>query len=410
MALIITENPILDLVFIQIMTLLHFSEAALPLLKWKDSEDPRIASLSVPPAAAWYDKAVGSRLKRLSSSNQPCLTTTGFGIQALSRLSNSLKHSTPEMKIGHSPGTTFCENCEAIAALQLQFSMETLVNNTFSPVEHAAVLEGGSYFLSTRESIKEVNTQEGDLSLVYHHLWENLDIEMTSTMDLASVVRGLVLWNRYKRTTERDDLLTSLVLEILNRKNQSGFLQQGPNPSAPLSKSRQLFILDALLKGFPYTRLDHVLEEVIDTFRQQFPIEGNHAIPFFGSQKEHTGLTAFDLGACLSCLHSVIKYSKDVFPQTDVLRGYIISFLENFTESYLDYHESEIRKLLRWIFMTHEDLVQIEDKPTIRTLIPKRLRISYPEYKIDWKRKGIVSQSAIFFLCSSLLSIAEEEA
>ena len=85
------------------------------------------------------------------------------------------------------------------------------------------------------------------------------------------------------------------------------------------------------------------------------------------------------------------------------------TFLEFLTQSYLDFHEDGVRKLLKWICLSHECKVSIENKPSIRTLFPKRIRLSYPGPEISWDRKAITNQADIFFLCSTLLDFLDED-
>ena len=83
MAFSLTGNYILDFALIQALSVFYLSDAALVLMKWRESENQAVRRLFEPPAAAWYEKAAGTNLK-LIAVLQIHMKTTGYSIQVLS--------------------------------------------------------------------------------------------------------------------------------------------------------------------------------------------------------------------------------------------------------------------------------------------------------------------------------------
>ncbi|NLA84734.1 MAG: hypothetical protein GX854_09485, partial [Clostridiales bacterium] len=90
MSFTLTGNSILDLAASQTLTILYMSEAAIFMENLDDIGSFFSRIKSNPPAVAWYQKASGLKLKRLSDFDDPCILTTAFGIQTLSLLSDLL--------------------------------------------------------------------------------------------------------------------------------------------------------------------------------------------------------------------------------------------------------------------------------------------------------------------------------
>ncbi|MDD4680373.1 MAG: hypothetical protein PHP79_05725 [Clostridia bacterium] len=405
MVLTISGNFILDLAFIQVISILYLSDAVLPLVKWKESDNMLIAAMKVPPPAAWYEKAAGSKLKLMPDAAKPCMRTTGFSIQTMSRLADIL----PKY------GVKFCQandffhrKLETIAALQLQFCMEYLEENPFSSTYSSAVLEGGVWFLKTKSLLDGLEDFHPDLDNIYQKFADNLDTNQSGTLDLAAAIRGISVWYKHNRH-KSDDLLSSLVLEVLNRKSQSGLFHYGPFSPSSVPMGQQFFILDALLQAYSHVKLDYVLEEVFGIFSSLYNIAYKDTIQMFAFKQRSISYTAFEIAALLSCLNKIAIYSSDNSRQKAMIDQIIDTFLEFLTQSYMEFHETEVRKLLKWISLSHECKIKTDTKPVIRTLFPKRIRLSCPGPEISWNRKGITNQADIFFLCSTLLDFLDEE-
>ena len=75
----------------------------------------------------------------------------------------------------------------------------------------------------------------------------------------------------------------------------------------------------------------------------------------------------------------------------------------------MENHDDGVRKLLKWIYLSHECKVGVGNTPSICTLFPKRIRLRYPGPEISWNRKAITNQADIFFLCSTLLDFLNED-
>ncbi|NLB42419.1 MAG: hypothetical protein GX815_09185 [Clostridiales bacterium] len=406
MALTITGNSILDLASIQALSILYLSEAALPLVKWKKLDDPLIAGLEAPPPAAWYGKAAGTKLKISADTAKPSMIATGFSIQTLSRLADNLPKYSMNSYLSKS---ALHQKWQIIAALQLEFCLEYLEESSFSAIDSAAVLEGGVWFLKTRSSIEEARDFQANLDVIYQNITESLDPYNASTLELASTIRGITVWYKYNNSGDLDDTLSTLVLEVLNRKSQSGLFHYGPYGRSSVPMGQQFFILDSLLQAYSYVKLDYVLEEVFDIFSNLYNIAYKDTLQIFTFKQKNISYTAYEIATLLSCLNKIAIFSYDNSDQRTMINQIIDTFLEFISQSYMEFHEDGVRKLLKWICLSNECKVGIENKPPIRTLFPKRIRLCYPGPKISWDRKAITNQADIFFLCSTLLDFLDED-
>jgi hypothetical protein len=402
----VTGNNILDFALIQSMSIHYLSESAIHLVKWQNSENQHIRKLSEPPVAAWYSKAVGTGLRVPNEVAKPCIKTTAFSIRSLSQLA----HILPNYRVlSYLDLDSLLRDWKAIAALQLEFCLEYQKENSCTPGEQSAIIEGGSYFLHVDWANEESPDFMPDLQELSHQLTEELDMTMVSTMELASVLRGISIWFKHNNNKQRSDFLTSLALEILNRKSRSGLFYSSPEGFSSAPSGQQFFILGALLESFKFIQLDHVIEEVFNIFSNLYRIAYKEAIELFSFKRRRISYTAFEIGALISCLNSLSGYSTNLSGQRDIINNIVDSFLDLIIQSYNHLHEKEINKLVRWIYLAHEGKAKRKDKPHIRTVFPKRIYLSYPYQDIDWNRKGIVSQFGIFYLCSSLLSLIDRE-
>lgn len=406
MALTITGNSILDLVSIQAMSILYLSEAALPLVKWKELDDPLIAGLKAPPPAAWYEKAAGTKLKMTNETANPSMLATGFSIQTLSRLADILPRYRVDSYLSKS---TLHRRWQIIAYLQLEFCLEYLEENPFSAIDSAAVLEAGVWFLRAKNSLEGIRDFQANMVTIYQSIAEDLDPCNASTLELASTIRGITVWYKYNNGYDVDDTLSTLALEVLNRKSQSGLFHYGPYGRSSMPIGQQFFILDSLLQAYSYVKLDYVLEEVFDIFSKLYAIAYKDALQTFTFKQKNISYTAFEIASLLSCLDKIAVYSYDNSEQRTMINQIIDTFLEFLTQSYMENHEDGVRKLLKWIYLSHECKVGVGNKPSIRTLFPKRIRLRYPGPEISWNRKAITNQADIFFLCSTLLDFLNED-
>jgi len=402
----ITGNHILDFALIQAASILYLSEASLPLVKWMDSEDQSVRELKVPPAAAWFEKAAGSRLKTLPEEAKPCMKTTGLSIQVLSRLADILPHYQLQTYLSK---PSLHREWRVIAGLQLQFCFEYLESNPCSLAEMAAVLEGGAFFM--KSGTPEAGDRDflPDLKRLYDRITDELDINKASTMDLAEIIHAVSLWFDKNGFKHRDAFLTSLVLEVLNRKSRTGLFHFSPDGFASVPMGQQFYILDALLKSYPFVQLDNILEEAFNVFSNLYRIAYKEAYEMFAFRHRNISYTPFDTGALLSCLDSIAKYSPDDSEQKAMIEKIVDDFLNVLINSYNELHMQDIRKLLRWICLVRECRISMENKPSIHTIFPKRIYLEYPGTEINWNRKGIVSQKGVFFLCASMLSLLDTE-
>lgn len=402
MAFTMTGNYILDFAIIQAMSIFYLSEASLPLMKWRDSENQAVSKLPQPPAAAWYEKAAGRSLKMVGSAAKPCMKTTGYSIQVLSRMADILSDYRVMSCLSNA---SFHKEWRTVAALQLQFCLEYQEENLCTPKEYSTILEGGCYLLHSVNPADEVRDFLPDLQKLSQKIMEELDMSMTGTMELAAVARGLSTWLRHNQINQRSDFLSSLALEILNRKNRSGIFHYGFEgyPSAPAGQ--QFFILDALLQSYPYVQLDHVLEQVFDLFSSLYRVAYQDTIELFAFKRRNISYTAFDIGALLTCLSSIAQYSINESDQRNTIHNMIDSFLEQLVQSYRQSHEKEVNRLIRWICLSHEGIIQRKDKPHVQTIFPKRIHFSSPTSEITWNRSGFINQADVLYLCSSLLSL-----
>ena len=403
----ITGNPILDFAVIQSLSILYLSEAVLPMVKWQASEDALVRELSRPPVAALYEKAAGRRLRMLPDAGKPCPKTTGLCIQVLSRLIEILpNYITEEQSFLAKP--SYLREWKSTARLQLQFCLEYIAENPCSVEEISAVLEGGAYLLKADIPEEDGLDFTAEANCLYDKIAENMDGNAVSTMDLAHAAMAVSAWHTRNGSRDRDTFLTSTVLEILNRRSRSGLFHYGPDGYASAPMGQQFFVLNALLRSYPFVMLDTVLEEVFHLFSSLYNVAYKEAFDLFTFKRKNISYTAFDIGAVLSCLDNISRYASDTMEQKDTIDNIRETFLDFIIRSYHQAHDKDIRKLLRWICLSQEGIARMEDKPDIHTIFPKRVQLRYPGPVADWSRKGIVSQADTLFLCSSLLSILED--
>jgi hypothetical protein len=406
MAFSLTGNYILDFALIQALSVFYLSDAALVLMKWRESENQAVRRLFEPPAAAWYEKAAGTNLKLVSSAANPCMKTTGYSIQVLSRMAEIL----PDYRVVSCLSSpSLCKEWKTIAALQLQFCLEYQKENKCTPRECAAILEGGAFLLHAVNPMEEGQDFLFDLQKLSQKIMEELDIDLAGTMELAVVIRGLTAWLRRNHINhQRSDFLSSLVLEILNRKNRSGLFRISIEGYASVPIGQQLFILDVLLQSYPYVQLDFVLEQIFDMFSSLYRFAYKDAIELLSFKRKNISYTAFEIGALITCLSSIGEYSTNESGQKNTINKMIDSFLELLVQSYIQSHEKEIKRLIRWICLSHEGIIQKKDKPSIRTIFPKRIHLSNHHAGIAWNRNGLINQADILYLCCSMISLIDK--
>jgi hypothetical protein len=49
-----------------------------------------------------------------------------------------------------------------------------------------------------------------------------------------------------------------------------------------------------------------------------------------------------------------------------------------------------------------------KDKPSIRTIFPKRIHLSNHHAGIAWNRNGLINQADILYLCCSMISLIDK--
>lgn len=405
----ITGNYILDFAAVQVLTILYLSEAVLPMVKWQDSENPDIRSMTRPPAAAIYEKAGGSRLQMLPNADKPSMKATGLCIQMLSRFTDILpKYGSIEHPLFSSPN--LIREWKAIAQLQLQYCLEYIKDHAHTLEDLSYILEGGIYLIKAGLTEEDEQDLIPELNALLHGITEDTDINIAGTMDLACALRAVSAWNNANNSQQRDAFLTKAALEILNRRSRSGLFHYGPDGYASAPMGQQFFLLDALLVSYPFIMLDHVLEDVFNLFSSLYHISYKEAFDLFSFKRKNINFTAFDTGAVLSCLHNISRYSSDTMEQRETIEQVKNSFLDFLIDSYRQTYEKDISRLLRWAFLIQEGKARTDHKPEIRTAFPRRVQFAYPGPAVNWDRKGIISQDGILYLCTCLLNMIDDEA
>jgi len=397
----ITGNSILDFVLIQTMSIYYQSDAALRIIK--NSEDQDIKVFAMPPVIAWYNKAASAFLKNIIKNREPSIKTTGYSIQTFSRLYNVL--SAYDSKAAYFSSFSPSQ-IKSMTALQLQFCLEYLEKNICSPGEQSAVLEGGSYFLDTFYSDEEFSNYISVLQGIHSKLHE-IDLSIVNTMDLASVLRGISAWLRYTHFNQKSDFLSSLALEILNRRSRTGLFCLYPNEYVLAARGQQFFILDSLLQSYPFIQLDHVLEESFLVFNILFRLSYKDNIKLFAFTGRKISYTAFDVGALLSCLSNVSHYVTNEYSHEKSLNEILNRFVELLLESYYSTHKKDIKMLLKRISLSNKIKTKLNMQLKTNTVFPKRIYLTYPYLEFNWGQKGIIDQTGIFFLCASMLSLID---
>lgn len=407
MSLTITGNSILDFALVQSLSIIYLSEAVLPMVKWQTSDDVRIKEMAGPPAAALYNKVSGSTFKSLSGSDKPCLITTGLSIQTLSRLADMLPNfiSLDQCFLAN---PAYPQDWKTTAGIQLEYCLEYMAEHPCTIAESSAVLEGGCCLQEAGYSNLEAEANHKEaLGYKAQEIISEFDIDHAATLDIACAVRAVSSWLALNGATERSSFLTAAGLEILNRKSKSGLLDYGPYGYASVTMGQQFFILDALLRSYPYIMLDNVLEDVFDFFSSLYNIAYRQAFNILSFKRKYISYTAFDTSAVLSCLANIARYSSDSSDQKETINQLIDTFLDYITNSYMTTHSKEISRLLKWIFLSQDGKARADKKPVIGTIFPKRLQFRFPGPTIDWSRKGIISQADTLYLCSTLLSLLD---
>ncbi len=404
----ITGNPILDFTLVQSLSILYLSEATLPMVKWQTSGDPLIRGLPCPPVVALYEKAAGRKLRMLPHTGRPSMRATGYSIQVLSRLSEILPGFVTERQ-SFLAKPSYRQEWKTTAGLQLQFCLEYIAETPCSIEEISTVLEGGATFLQTSPAQKKASDFDPEICRLCDKITGDTDIPSIRTMDLAHAALAVSAWDTQNGRQGRDSFLTNVALEILSRRSRSGLFHYGPDGPASAPMGQQFYILNALLRSYPFVNLETVLEEIFHLFSNLYNIAWQEAFDLFTFKKKDISYTAFEIGSVLSCLEEISRYSGETEQKTtiDRIRN---TFLDHMIQSYDQDHEKEIRKLLRWIYLSREGRVSMKERPVVLTLFPKRLQLHYPGPVPDWSRKNIINQEELLFLCHSLLSIPETSA
>src|SRR5690606_12012401 len=136
-------------------------------------------------------------------------------------------------------------------------------------------------------------------------------------------------------------------------KNSTGLFYSSPEGFSSVPSGQQFFILDALLESYPFVQLDHVIEKTFILFSNLYRIAYKEAIELFSFKRRNINYTAFEIGALLTCLNKLAAYSTNEAGQRDIINNTIDSFLDILIHSYNQLHEKEIKKLVRWIYLSH---------------------------------------------------------
>lgn len=399
-----TNHPILDFVITQVLSIIYLSEASIPMVKWQSSENIDLRDMTLPPAAALCGKAIHTYhgVKMATAAIEPCLKTTGYSIQVLSQL-NTILSSLYKGKVEQG----FINELKGIALLQLQYCLEYIKDNPATLDEITAVLDGSvQLFRCQDEKFLESEPELAvEINTLYSKMASMFDIATASTMDLACVVKTISNRNILYDYSDRDDFLTPIVLEILNRRSRTGLFYNEPDSYASAPMGQQFFILNTLLLSYPFVMLDSVLEEVFTLFTSMYNIAYKEAFKLFTFQRRTVKYTGFDIGAIIASLDNISKYSIDTPHQGEMINNLKDSFLDFILYSYHQHNEKDICRLLRWYNLAHNsnarDLVK---KFHTDTVFPKRIYLIYPGPMVDWSRRGIINQADPLFLCASLLS------
>lgn len=402
MFIAITGDPVLDFVIIQALSLHYLSNAALRLIKWKDTEYRYIRKMPIPPVISWYDKASFSYIRETREAGRPCIKTTGYSIQTMSRLSNILSNYNTSSLLSN---PSLYLELKSSAALQLMFCIEYMEKNKCDFGEKSAVLEGGSYFIPDGLEKKDFPDFIPVLKEIYLNLTNDLDPGIVNTMELADILRGVSAWLNRIHFDYRNDFLTSLALEVLNRKSRNGLFCFNTADYALLPPGRQFFVMDALLQAFPFIQLDYILEEIFSVYLKLHRMLYNENNGIYVFKPRIISYNAFDVGALLSFLNRASHYSFNKFEQTNTINKILDVYLELLLGSYHRAHDNEIKKLIRWVKLSRTIQSNIKKQPGFNTVFPKRIYITTSNQDFNWNRKGIIDQTGVFFLCSALLSL-----
>ena len=217
-----------------------------------------------------------------------------------------------------------------------------------------------------------------------------------SIYELSCAARALYSFNKNTTRYEQDEVITIILLELIERRNSLGLLHISPLDRRIAPISHHFFVMETLLKGYSQVQLDNIYEEAFELFNRIYRSYYDYNSGYFSFQKgPNIRYTAEDLGLIISALNILATWADGENNQTKSLinKNSYMSIIASFMEEH-----DKIIYGLEYI-VTHSNRKY--------PIFPSRLTIKPPYPTINWIESRGKDLKAILHLCNRLLDIYE---
>ncbi len=331
----------------------------------------------------------------------PSLETTAINICVLAKALNKLYFKN---KIDKGYPNYVMNRMHIILEYQLHYCMETISPTHLHIPTISMLMEG---CLHTLDLIDKIDTISLDkilnwLQLLKSSLVRAIQKNNSSIYELVWAIRALCLFNMHIARYDRDETISMLLLELINRRNNLGLLNLCPLDMRTASISYHFFVIETLLLGHSHVGLDNIYEEAFALFNRLYNLSYNQNSGYFSFQKgSNIRYTAQDIGFIISSLNTIANWTEGKDRQDKLFhinQNSYISIISNFLEKYTSTIASIVYSTL--------DGQSFYEGGAI-PLFPSRLIIRYPYPTIYWSNIRGRNLKHILSLCNCLLDIYE---
>lgn len=351
----------------------------------------------IKPKVALYDKIYPPLQDKY---NIPSLETTAIDICVMAKVINRL---TPYNE-------KIIDNIYLSLEYQLYYCMENISSDNLHIPTLSALIEGciSSFDVISQTSKKIGAITSDDLNMwIYSlkaHLVKSIDRTTNSIYDLTSAARALHLINIHTaRYEECDETIALLLLEILDRRNKLGLLENSPLDRRIASVSHHLFTIETILMSNLHIDLDNIYEKTFDLLNRIYKLSYNPNSGFFTFQRgSNIRYTAKDLGFIIRGLNTISKWTEDEEKQSK------LHFIEqnSYMKIIFDFIKQYNRFMSNTISLCTYNNGSIPEKQDL-ILFPSRLLINPTYPTLDWQLYRQKNLNHILSLCNCLLDVYE---
>lgn len=403
------------------MSIILYSEAGLTLVNMPYKITLSDNSKAYSPVIGLFPKSIPMQNAKLSWKNtriteQPCLYSTGYSINAITKLCILLLNK-PQIMQGLSIPKELVNDLALIAKLQLEYCLEN-IGKSHIPLKTLNILiEGCLHSIELNHIYKEeLDTNIiNKTSTLLHRISNSVNWDSLSTLELCAILKSLTLYYKHSYISPQNSLLNEIALEIIHRQNKLGLTYQNSYNGVTLPLSSQFYIIDCLLATYPYGKFNIIYEQAFAIFNTLYQLSWNPISDYFTLQyNSRVQYTAFDIGAIISSLYRIIHWIE-ADEQQELLRKILTqSYLKLLINSCGTSYEHEYQTLIEDfkcpnIINTKQYRKNKNATRQPAPVFPSSLIVKLNDRRIYRRYNSLIQLWQPLYLCSCLLDLLETE-